>query len=265
MKISLKQKTKLKRTLSSLLLISVLVYLGFGAMLNIYQYSFIYFPTEEITDNTYHYTTLRSDNETLKLWVINPHQKEAIIYFGGNAANAYNAIAHIEAISTSKTSYIVNYRGYGGSTGLPGERGITIDALNIYDFIQDHHDSISVIGRSLGAGVATYLASNRKLKKLVLITPFDSLESVAQERYPMFPISYLLIDKYDSIGQVGDIRESTLILIADTDNVIPTKHSYKLANAFKPEQLTVITLPDTNHHTISQHPRYLNIIADFLR
>ena len=255
---------KLKRKLHSALLIFVLVYLGFGALLNIYQYSFIYFPTEEIIDDTYHYTAIRSGNVTLKLWVINPDKKQAVIYFGGNASNVYNAIPQLDLLSKTKTIYLVNYRGYGGSTGMPSEKGLSFDALNVYDFVKANHASVSVIGRSLGTGIATYLAASRDLDKLVLVTPYDSIEAVAQERYPIYPISYLLKDKFDSLSKVDSISESTLILIAETDNIVPTRHAHKLAAAFKSSQLTTITLASTTHNTIASHPLYQTTIADFI-
>ena len=54
------------------------------------------------------------------------------------------------------------------------------------------------------------------------------------------------------------------ILIANNDKVVPTKHARNLASAFQPSQLTVITIPDTNHHNITHHPLYKRHIVDFL-
>jgi hypothetical protein len=73
------------------------------------------------------------------------------------------------------------------------------DALAIYDRIKKDHQQIIAIGRSLGTGVAVYLAAQREIEKLVLVTPFDSLRSVAQEIYPIYPISLILKESYRSI------------------------------------------------------------------
>ena len=251
--------------LKSLLTILILVYLGLGALLYFFQQHFIYFPSTEIIDDSQRSLKIKSDNETLNVWLLNPANKEAVIYFGGNAQNAYFAIPRFKQMIPDKTVYLVDYRGYGGSSGKPGEQGLYIDALNIYDHIKNLHDKVSVIGQSLGSGVATHLATEREVYKLVLSTPYDSIEAVAKSNYPFYPISMLLKEKYDSMSRVASITSQTLMIIAANDRIIPKQHAYNLAGAFKPDRLTVIEIPKTGHNTLSQHPRYEHEIKAFLK
>ena len=164
-----------------------------------------------------------------------------------------------------KTIYLVDYRGYGGSSGRPSEQGLYIDAINIYDHIKELHDKVSVIGQSLGSGVATHLAAEREIYKLVLSTPYDSIEAVAKNNYPFYPISMLLKEKYNSIGRAASITSQTLMLIAANDRIIPKKHAYNLAAAFKSDHLTVVEIPKTGHNTLSQHAQYEREISEFLK
>jgi pimeloyl-ACP methyl ester carboxylesterase len=94
--------------------------------------------------------------------------------------------------------YLLHYRGYGGSSGTPSEKALFADALTLFDEVRTKHSSVDVVGRSLGSGVAVYVASLRPVARLVLVTPFDSLEGLAALRFPYVPVKWLLRDKFES-------------------------------------------------------------------
>lgn len=158
--------------------------------------------------------------------------KKTILYFGGNSEAVTENSDRFSETFPDHTVYLVNYRGYGRSTGTPGEKENYDDAKAIYDFLQKQHNDISVMGRSLGSGVATYLASIKNVEKLVLITPYDSMQSVAQARFPIHPMSILLKDKYNSALKAKDVKAETLILIAENDETIKLEGTYSLIKAF---------------------------------
>ena len=162
------------------------------------------------------------------------------------------------------TVYLFNYRGYGGSSGQPTEEGIYSDALSLFDKVQEKQAIISVMGRSLGSGAATYLASKRPVEKMVLVSPYDSIKSVAQNKFPIYPMFLLLKDKYDSIGRVKEIQAKTIVLMAENDEVIPKKHSLRLISEFPTEQITVKTISDTGHNDISNKMEYYDHLKSFL-
>ena len=188
-----------------MLKVSVLVYLGFGLYLYLAQRSFMYFPVPERDASDVRAEYLTNAGESLKLWVLGPESDQAVIYFGGNAEDVYLNVAGFRAALPAHTSYLVNYRGYGGSSGAPTEQNLFSDALRIYDVLRDRHQRIAVIGRSLGSGVAAYLASRREVDRLVLITPHDSALALAKSMYPVYPVSLLLKDRYDSVAYAPDI------------------------------------------------------------
>ena len=146
----------------------------------------MYFPTENITHN-YDLDNFSNENETIEVIVLNKGKNKALLYFGGNAESViYNAEDFLRTFPLH-TVYLFNYRGYGGSTGQPTEKGIYSDALFLFDKVQQKHSKISVMGRSLGCGAAVYLASSRSIEKLALVSPYDSIQSIAQNRFLIYP------------------------------------------------------------------------------
>ncbi len=245
--------------------VAVLIYAGFCAFIYASQRNAIYYPTPEVHVPDVADIRLDSDGETLKIWrLAHADGPNAIIYFGGNAEDVAGNIPEFRNIFPRHDVYLVNYRGYGGSTGSPSEAGLYKDALAVFDEIRSRHAEISVIGRSLGSGIATYLATARDIDRLILVTPFDSIENVAKKALPILPVSLLLKDKFDSVGRVADIDAPVLIVIAENDEVISRQHSDALARAFPDSQVTVEVIPDTGHNTIDMSPRYASVLSMFL-
>ncbi len=249
------------KTLEGMIYI-LLIYVLVGAVLFFYQRKLIYFPTANIPHN-YEQLQLTHENVTLEIIVLNQGKKEAILYFGGNAEAVVYSAEDFLSVFPLQTVYLLNYRGYGGSSGQPSEAGIFADALFLFDKVLDKQAIISVIGRSLGSGVATYLASKRPVEKMALISPFDSITSVAQNIYMIFPVFLMLLDKYDSISRVKEIEAKTIILVAEHDEVIPRKHSQRLIDEFPPEQITVKIIADSGHNDISNKVEYYQHLKDF--
>jgi len=223
----------------------------------------IYFPTAA-KPHRYAELTLSNEGEYIKVIVLHPGQERAIIYFGGNAEAVVYTASDFERLFAGYTVYLFNYRGYGGSSGQPTEQGVFSDALVLYNQICANHSSISAIGRSLGSGVAAYLASARDIHRLVLVTPYDSILRVAQRRFPIYPLKLLLLDHYNTISRVKAIKAPTLVIMAEHDRVIPHKSSLRLVAAFPVEQITANTIKDADHNTLSEFPEYCEQLQRFM-
>jgi pimeloyl-ACP methyl ester carboxylesterase len=252
---------RLLKVLCGLLLV---LYLAGGCLLYIYQRDVMYFPTPQL-NHDFEIEQFSSGDVRVDVVVLNRGKMNAIIYFGGNGEQVVHNAHDFEAIFGDYTIYLVNYRGYGGSTGFPTENGIYSDAHKIYDSIAKQYNSVSVIGRSLGTGVSTYLASTRDISKMVLITPYDSILNVAKNKYPIYPISILLKDKYISVSRVQDIKSSVLILVAGHDAVVPSENSEALIGAFPPSQIRVEKFKGAGHNSISNDSRYYPLLVDFFK
>jgi pimeloyl-ACP methyl ester carboxylesterase len=242
----------------------VMIYIVGGVFLYVYQRDFLYFPTDKST-HSYEIEKFSHDDVIIDVVVLNKGKSDAIIYHGGNAERVVNNARNFENILSEHTVYLINYRGYSGSTGSPTEQANYLDALYVYDQVKNKHHNISVIGRSLGTGVATYLAANREVSQLVLITPYDSIQNIAQSQYPIYPISLLLKDKYESSSRVNKINSKTLIILAEHDLVIPLRFSEKLIKEFSPLQVQVEVIKKSNHNNLIQTDHYYQLLDEFFK
>lgn len=246
-----------------LALIVFFIYFSLAALLFVFQRSLLYLPSAEYAHD-YEQITLTTEGANIRVIVLNAGKPSALLYFGGNAeAVVFNA----QAMSTNfpnKTIYLVNYRGYGGSSGRPTEAGLFLDALKIFDHFSSAHQNIAVIGRSLGSGVAMYLAANRPVNKVVLVTPFDSILAVAKNQYPIFPIALLLKDKYDSVALANRVTQAVLVIAGGRDSLIPLSHSNNLLAAIGPDNSQILVIEQASHNNITQFAEYYESLNQFL-
>lgn len=242
----------------------LIVYLLMCLALYLLQRQLLFFPTSEVEISGAEQMVVDTGEERIRVWRVNPGKEEALVYFGGNAENVAYNIATFAALFEKRTLYLVNYRGYSGSSGSPSEAGLYHDALGVYDHIAADHRSISVMGRSIGSAVATYLASKRPVQKLLLVTPFDSAVNVGRKLYWFFPMELIMKEQYDSLSRVGDISAPTLIMAAAEDEIIPYENTLNLARAFPEKQLQFESIPESGHNTLHLHPRYEALLMAFM-
>ena len=190
-----------------------------------------------------------------------PDAKTLVLYFGGNADDAREFVS----ITRDLRDYDVltfNYRGYVDSSGKPSQKSLFSDALRIYDIYAGQKEVI-VVGRSLGTGVATHLASKRKVKGLVLITPYDSILSMAQQKYPYFPIEVLLKHPFETVKEIGDVKAPIAVIEVDKDTTIPKYHLERLLEKM-PKKPYHVTLHNTTHGDVLEHPEFTQELEKLL-
>jgi hypothetical protein len=247
-----------------LLKIGALSYLGFGVLLYFGQRGMMYFPVPETSASGLDAETVPADGADLKVWVLNPGQSHALLYFGGNAENvAYNR-DDFAAFLPGHTVYLVNYRGYGGSGGEPTEQALFADALVLYDAFAPRHESLDVVGRSLGSGVAVHLASQRDIGRVALVSAHDSALAVAQRLYPVYPVRWLLKDRYESVRYAAKVSAPVLLLAAENDRIIPIVHTERLAEAFTQAPVEQVVVRGADHNDISGYRDYWEALRQFL-
>ena len=189
-----------------------------------------------------------------------------VIYFGGNAEEVSWHLRDAETLAPWSLATF-NYRGYGLSEGSPGERALTADALAIFDHLVKREDidpdRIVVLGRSLGSGVAVQLAASRPVRAVMLVSPFDSLRSLARRQYPFIPTSLLLRHPFDSLARAPGIEAPLLVLAGASDRLIPPESSRDLHDAWAgPKRWTLIA--DADHNDIHTRPAYWPAMREFL-
>jgi pimeloyl-ACP methyl ester carboxylesterase len=241
-----------------------LIYGVLCALLYLLQSRLLYLPTPEVALHGVASIRLQRDDAVLKIWQLHPDARTALIYFGGNAEDVSANVADFTAAFPDRAVYLVNYRGYGGSTGRPSEAALLSDATAIYDWVAARHDRIAVVGRSLGSGVAVALAAQRPVDRLVLVTPFDSIANVAADHFPFFPVRWLLRDRYDSLLRIGEVRAPVLVLLAEHDEVVLRARSDALIAAIPTDIRQTVLIGGATHNDISSFPAYWQSLRNFL-
>ena len=189
-----------------------------------------------------------------------------LVYFGGNAEEASGQVRNAAALAPWSLAAF-NYRGYGRSEGRPGEAALTADALLVHDRLAAREDvdpdRIVAFGRSLGSGVAVQLAAARPVRGVVLVSPFDSLRSMARKHYPFLPTSLLLRHPFDSLARAPGIEAPLLVLAGGRDRIVPPDRSRRLFDAWGGPKRWVL-LAGAGHNDIHAHPGYWPAIRGFL-
>ena len=243
----------------AMLLVSIALACYAAACLTLFafQRSLIYFPRPNAFGNPASTMRLAVEGAQLEI-TVRPHAgSKALIYFGGNAEDVSANLAPFSAAFPDYALYLMHYRGYGDSTGKPIEKHLHADAIALFDAVRGKHADIALVGRSLGSGVAIRLATVRKASRLVLVTPYDSIEDIAARQFPYFPVRLLLTDTFASWRDAPAIRTPTLILQADMDDVIPAASTARLYAAFAPGVASRVVIRGVGHNDISTAPQYL--------
>ncbi|MDF2156031.1 alpha/beta hydrolase [Vibrio sp. CAU 1672] len=242
--------------MKSILVTLVACYALFALVLYSLQRQFLYFP--QLASEAYGEmnTSFVVDGVQLSGWMLNEVQPRALIYYGGNAESIEANIPFFKTLIPNYTIYLIPYRGYGNNSGTPTEKVLYSDAIQIFESVKNNHESISLLGRSLGSGIATYIAANRQVDKLILVTPYDSVENIAKDVYWMFPVSWMIKDRYRSSDRVNDITAQTYIFIAEQDRVITRARTDQLIAEFGEQLVGVFVITGAGHNTISDFPAY---------
>jgi uncharacterized protein len=235
------------------------------ALLYLAQDRLMYLATPEVDRPSARSLRLKSGPATLKLWELHPDQRAALIYFGGNAEDVGANIADFDSAFADRAVYLVNYRGYGGSSGRPSEAALITDAQAVFDWLTLRHHRIAVIGRSLGSGVAVALAASRPVERLALVTPFDSISNVAADHFFWMPVRRLLRDRYDSLARIARVRAPLLIVVAEHDEVVRRARSDALISALPAARRHTVLIQGATHNDIGDFPAYRRSLADFMQ
>ena len=166
----------------------------------------------------------------------------SVLYFHGNAGNLSDRADRFKKILASGFGLTaVSYRGFAGSGGEPSEAALFADALEIYDWLALRNDDIVIHGESLGSGIATHVAAERRARALVLEAPYTAALDIAAATYPWVPVAYLMRDPFLTRDHIKRVEEPVLILHGTADAVVPVEHGRRLFEAAgAPKQLAII-------------------------
>ena len=162
---------------------------------------------------------------------------KTILFFHGNAGSLENRTYKLNHFKDLNVNFlIIAWRGFNGSEGKPNEMGLYEDARSAVKWLSAKgikEQNIILYGESLGTGVVVEIAQNKNYAGIILESPFTSMINMGKKYYPLFPVTFLLRDKFESHKKINNIFVPVLIMHGKVDKIVPYdmgKKMYELAN-----------------------------------
>jgi uncharacterized protein len=245
------------------LIAPVVVYGAFVALVYVAQRLLQYFPerrrtapaaidladAEEVVLDT-------ADGERVIVWHVPPRNGHPVfVYFHGNGGSLrWREERFRDLIQDGSGLVALSYRGYGGSSGRPTEKGLIEDAKATYAFAAARYPAERLVlwGESLGTALAVALAADNSVGRLVLEAPFTSAVDVGAQHYWFIPVRLLMKDQFRSDLRIGKVRAPVLVVHGQNDTVVPISLGERLYGlARMPKRF--VRIPSAGHNDLGVH------------
>ena len=241
-----KQQVSLKRKIFRWTKIIIIVYCSAGIALYYLQEKLMFHPTPLLPDYQFKFDIPFKEiniplnaKDNLSLVQFFPNEsiaKGVVLYFHGNRDNINRYSKY--ASNFTKNGYevwMIDYPGYGKTTGKFTEENVYMQAKEMYKLANSRFgkDSIIVYGKSLGSGIAAYLASKKICKRLILETPYYSIPDLFSHYAPVFPVNAMTHFKFPTGEYLKEVNIPVTIFHGNDDGVIPYSCAAKLKKVLK--------------------------------
>ena len=251
----------------------ILIYFGITVVVYFFQRKLLYHPfSPQITGKglIHSFETINfktSDNLALKGWFhLKNFNKKTILFLHGNAGNLDNRIDKLNSLGSMDINFlIISWRGYSGNPGNPSEAGLYKDALSGIEWLNKKgisNDQIILYGESLGTAITTEVAQNKNFAGIILEAPFTSMVDMGQKIYPIFPVRFLLKDKYESKNKIKNIKSPILVLHGRKDKIVPFYMGEKIFEIANNPKFKYFT--DLDDHMMNFDDKLVNEIDIFI-
>lgn len=260
-------KKKPKKMIINILLILSIIYVSVGLLLYFGQKSLLYHPNNQDFNTCEAFKDYQKINSNgTRFYFKQGSNDNVIVHYHGNAGSTCDRAFTRPMFEQFNTSIIyVEYAGYSNDIVSPSKELILKDAKNIHDFIQKNEfTNVIVFGQSLGSAAASYQTSLGNVDHLILVTPFSTLQEVAQSMYKIFPASILLTENYDNIKWLQENENNLLIMHGDNDRIIPHKFSKNLFNKVPTDNKKYVLIEGSGHNDIWSSTKFQNTLNDYL-
>ena len=186
-----------------------------------------------------------------------------VLAFAGNAWNSEDAADFLHQLYPGEHIIAFHYRGYAPSGGTPSSQALREDSLAVHDFAVRlvKPERTVAVGFSIGTGVAAHLAAERKLDGMILVTPFDSLASVAADLYPLLPVRMIFRHEMDVASSLRSSPVPTAIVAAERDTLIPSARTDALRRSAG-NLVFDRTIPRAGHNDIYHRSDFHDAMRD---
>lgn len=212
------------------------------------------------------------DGETLAAWWVpatTGKMQGAVLLLHGNAGSIADRIIYLPHFAAMGYGVLlIDYRGYGRSSGTPSEAGTHADARAAWRWLEERGfaaGDIVLMGESLGGAVAAQLAAVTRPRALLLISSFTSVNDLGAELYPWLPVRWISRFRYDTLQGVRDYRGPVLIVHSRDDEIVPFRHAQRLLAAAGLRGQLLELRGGHNDAFLFGTPQQVTAVAGFLR
>ena len=258
-----KRKVSAKRKIYRVIIIITLIYCSIGIALYHLQEKFLFHPVPLPQNFQFKFDVPFKEvnipmnkTDTVNLIQFLPADSAAkgvLLYFHGNSDNVIRYERNAKIFTKNGYEvWIPDYPTYGKTTGELTEENVYKQAKEVYKLAHSKFssDSIFVYGKSLGTGVASYIAAKEKCAGLILETPYYSIPSLFNTYAPIYPTGRMSHFKFPVGGYLEEVTEPVIIFAATSDKVIPFRNAAKLKKVLKPGD-KFITIENGAHNNVT--------------
>ena len=264
-----------------ILLAGVLIYVALAGYVYVMQPRLIFYPdmpgrtleaTPATVDLAFEDVSLATaDGEQLHGWYVpNDAAHATLLFCHGNAGNISHRLDSIRLFHELGLNVLIfDYRGYGLSSGTASEQGTYRDADAAWEYLVGERgippQRIVLFGRSLGAAVASDLATRTQPGAVILESAFTSVPDMAARLYPWLPVRWLASYRYDNAAKIRNISSPVLVMHSRDDEIIPFAHGERLyALANQPKRMFELRGGHNDGFHVSRD-QYRPVVGDFIR
>ena len=269
------------RTLVSILTIAISIYVLLALMLYLFQGRMVFlsnFPGRALTASPadigldYENVSLTtSDNERLHGWYIPVESSRGVVlFFHGNAGNISHRLDSIKIFhEVGLSTLIIDYRGYGQSTGKTSEQGTYLDAQAAWDYLVNRRrispDRIIIFGRSLGGAIGAWLGVNNTPAGVIIESSFSSGADMARRLYPFLPVSLLTRLQYPVVDYASRLNSPVLVIHSIHDEIIPFSMGQAIYAAVNQRKEFLQLRGDHNNGFLISEEDYVAALKNFVQ
>ncbi len=201
-----------------------------------------------------HYYQIQTPSEQISIYYRPPKPGKPTLHWShGNATNLGQLQPMLDYLHRQGFGVLAyDYPGYGQSSGKPSEKGCYEAAKTTYEHLTHQlncsPDDIIIVGRSVGTGPATWLATQVPHQSLLLISPFKSAFQTVT-RIPLFPF-----DRFPNLKHICQVETPLTVIHGEKDKTIPHSQGKQVFNESPSPLKSFISLPDSGHNDLFKDP-----------
>jgi alpha-beta hydrolase superfamily lysophospholipase len=269
-----KSMTESKRKFLNLVKWFFIIYLLCGVILYFIQDFLLFHPVPLAKDYQFSFSQPfvelnipTSDNRNLHVVKFTVDSSKGIIlYFHGNRQNVERYANYAQLFT--KPGYevwMMDYPGFGKTTGTRTEQNLYSDAMLLYNMARNQipADKIIMYGKSIGTGIASYVAANNPCQQLILETPYYSINALAMHYFPIYPVALLTRYSLPNYKHIQNVQAPVTIFHGTNDEIIPYQHAVRLKNMLP--NLQLVTVQGGKHNNLIDHDHFTNNLDQLLK